>query len=377
MISALQAGDLSSDGAVEKDQSSGKFGDKFVDPEDGRFDLSKVLDEPLGFVPLIIPITEPALGGGAAVVPVFIDQPDGGGRPNIAGAGVLRTSNDTEGAFGFYSGYFLDQKLHLNAGAGDMSINLDFYGVGSGLRPDGQPFQYNLDTTFGMFGAEWKLGESNWNLGLRYAYAEIAASLANPLLPPGGNPFWGNGIEYVVSSLRPTLLYDSRDNIFTPTTGVVSELSVTANLEGLGGDSNNQVVKWANFWFHPLVDDCLFLGVKAEVEQSFGNLPFYMRPYVNLRGAPAARYQGDGVVSAEAELRWQLHPRWSLVGFAGFGATWFDDHPWKSGVTTATGGVGFRYLMARRHGLHMGLDVAFGEEGSAVYVQFGSAWNRF
>lgn len=35
-----------------------------------------------------------------------------------------------------------------------------------------------------------------------------------------------------------------------------------------------------------------------------------------------------------------------------------------------------RYLIAREHGLHMGLDLAYGEEGTAVYVQFGSAWGR-
>lgn len=359
----------------EEPLSGGGRGAMFFDSEDGYLDLSQFLDQPLGFIPLVIPITEPALGGGAAAVPVFIDKPEGGGRPNVMGAGLLRTSNGSEGVFGGYSGYFLDQRLHLTAGAGDVSVNLDFYGFGSGLRPNGQPFRYNLDSTFGMFGADWKLGDSHWSVGLRYAYAGIGASLVNPMLPPVGAI--GSGINYVVSSLRPTLLYDSRDNIFTPTRGLVSELSVSANLEVLGGDSNNQVVKWANYWFYPLVEDALFIGVKGELEQSFGNMPFYMRPYVKLRGAPAARYQGDGVASMEAELRWQFHPRWSLVGFGGLGLSWYDDHPWKGTDVTATGGAGFRYLIARRHGLHMGLDVAYGEEGAAVYVQLGSAWNRF
>jgi len=38
--------------------------------------------------------------------------------------------------------------------------------------------------------------------------------------------------------------------------------------------------------------------------------------------------------------------------------------------------VGFRYLIAREHGLHMGVDLARGPDGWAVYVVFGSAWLR-
>lgn len=36
--------------------------------------------------------------------------------------------------------------------------------------------------------------------------------------------------------------------------------------------------------------------------------------------------------------------------------------------------VGFRYLVARRYGLHMGLDVAGGPNSTVFYVVFGSAW---
>ena len=41
-----------------------------------------------------------------------------------------------------------------------------------------------------------------------------------------------------------------------------------------------------------------------------------------------------------------------------------------------TSGGGFRYELARRYKLHMGVDVAFGPDGTALSVQFGSAWFR-
>jgi hypothetical protein len=41
-----------------------------------------------------------------------------------------------------------------------------------------------------------------------------------------------------------------------------------------------------------------------------------------------------------------------------------------------TEGVGFRYEIARKYGIHIGMDVAFGPHNSAFYVQIGSAWAR-
>ena len=48
----------------------------------------------------------------------------------------------------------------------------------------------------------------------------------------------------------------------------------------------------------------------------------------------------------------------------------------KHSFSIVTGGTGFRYELARKYGLHMGLDVAFGPDDPVVYVQFGSAWMR-
>ena len=67
----------------------------------------------------------------------------------------------------------------------------------------------------------------------------------------------------------------------------------------------------------------------------------------------------------EAELRWNFTPRWALVAFAGHG---------KAGDSASAWGVGFRRLVARRLGIHMGIDLARGPEETAIYIQAGSAW---
>jgi hypothetical protein len=40
------------------------------------------------------------------------------------------------------------------------------------------------------------------------------------------------------------------------------------------------------------------------------------------------------------------------------------------------GGAGFRYLVARRYGLHLGIDIAGGAGDTVLYVVFGNAWLR-
>ena len=77
---------------------------RLVDPQDGWLDVSGFLDSVYGFVPVIVPITEPAVGYGAAGALVFIDRkpPDSEGRyqrPNITAVGGLRTENGTHGVF--------------------------------------------------------------------------------------------------------------------------------------------------------------------------------------------------------------------------------------------------------------------------------------
>jgi len=75
---------------------------KVLSADDGWLDVSGFLDEAYGFVPLVIPITEPAVGYGAAGGLAFIDKPKGEaqagfGRPNITAVGGLGTENGTWG----------------------------------------------------------------------------------------------------------------------------------------------------------------------------------------------------------------------------------------------------------------------------------------
>ena len=86
--------------------------------------------------------------------------------------------------------------------------------------------------------------------------------------------------------------------------------------------------------------------------------------------------KGEQAAELEAELRWQLRPRYSVVGFAGAGEARSSLAAGERSENLTTGGVGFRYLIARRYGMQMGVDVAGGPDDTVLYVVFGNAWLR-
>jgi outer membrane protein assembly factor BamA len=363
----------------EQSQSAAttKAPSKFRSAEDGWLDLSAFIDQAYGFAPLVVPITEPAIGYGAAGGLAFIDKPQdeaqaGFGRPNITAVGGLATDNDTWGAMAGDSRYWLDSRLQTLVGGVYASVNLDFYGVGEDRRLKSDPLSYNIEPLAGFVQAKYRLGDSRVWGGLGYTLATVQVEFDAPAATPGLPDFHD---ESQVGGLMPSLTYDSRDTIFTPTRGTYVDTTAGLFSEALGGDDEFQRVSLVGIHYLPL-RPTLTLGIRGDGMMSFGDVPFYLRPFIFMRGVSAMRYQGEHVAQAEAELRWQFWKRFSLVGFVGGGAAWSDLERFDETQTVLTGGTGFRYELARKYGLHVGVDVAFGPDEPIVYVQFGSAWMR-
>jgi surface antigen Omp85-like protein len=350
---------------------------KIRSADDGWFDLSGFLDERYGFLPIAIPITEPAVGYGAAVAGAFISQPlgearEGFGRPDITLAGGLATEN---GSWGLMLGdirHWLHDRLETQAGIIHLSANLDFHGIGQDSRLDRHPLGYTLEPTGGFVRAKYRLDDSTFWAGLGYAFAVTRVTFDAPAGTPGLPDFRR---DTKVGGFTPSLTYDTRDNVFTPLRGTFVEVLFGIFSPALGGDDDFQRLQVAAIQYFPLLPT-LYLGLRGDGTATFGDAPFYLKPFISLRGAPIMRYQGDDVASIEAELRWQFWRRFSVLGFVGTGAAWNDAERVHNTQTIVTGGFGFRYEIARKYGIHMGLDIAFAPDNTAVYVQVGSAWSR-
>jgi hypothetical protein len=350
---------------------------RFRSAEDGWFDVSGFLDEKYGFLPLAVPITEPAVGYGAAAGLSFLSKPlgqaqAGFGRPDITIVGGLATENGTWGALVGDVRHWLNDRLQTQAGLAYASVNLDFYGIGQDRALDRHPLRYNLEPKGGVLRGRYRLGESTVWAGLGYAFAATRVTFDEPPGTPGLPDFRSDS---KVGGLTPSLTYDTRDNIFTPVHGTFAEVVLGLFSPALGGDDDFQRLQVVAMHFTPL-SRTLYLGLRGDGAASFGDAPFYLQPFISLRGAPILRYQGEEVAQIEAELRWQFWRRFSLVTFAGGGIAWTDLERFGRTQAIATGGFGIRYELARKYGIHMGVDLAFSPDNAAIYFQVGSAWAR-
>ena len=345
---------------------------KFRSEEDGWLDISGFLDTKYGFLPIAGPITEPAVGLGIAGALAFIDKPLGRDRPNITVGGAFGTENGTKGALAGDLRYWLDKRLQTLAGVIFASVNLDFYGVGDESLLTDNPLRYNLEPAGGIAEAKYRIGSSAVWVGAGYVYSSTGVRFDAPEGTPG-RPDTARSSH--VGGLTPSVTYDTRDNLFTPTRGTYVEGKIGFFNDALGSDDDFERVRVIGMQFVPL-PAMLHLGIRGEVGSIHGDAPFYLRPFINQRGVPVMRYQGDQMAQIEGELRWQFWKRFSLVAFAGTGGTWTDasDRTWSREVWA--GGGGFRYELARAYGIHIGADFAYGPDGSAFYIQFGSAWAR-
>ena len=178
------------------------------------------------------------------------------------------------------------------------------------------------------------------------------------------------------AALVPSVTLDARDNFFTPTRGWFLDLSVPMFRKALGGDRDFERPVLTAMGYLPIAPSVYF-SARGAARSSSDGTPFYLRPFVLLRGVQAMKYQGEQAAEAELELRWQFHPRFSAVGFAGAGIARTEVVLGRErDKTVSAGGIGLRYLLARSYGLHMGLDVGYGPDKPIIYVIFGSAWAR-
>jgi hypothetical protein len=305
---------------------------------------------------------------------VFVDKDGQGeaiGRPNISAVAGMRTDNGTQGAFLADSRYWHAGRIQTTVALFDADINLRFYGADR-LSQGDDPRSYNLATRGGVVQAKYRLGESKSWLGAGYLFTDTKARFK---LFPNFPEF--PEIENETRSAGLTLAYthDTRNNVFTPTTGNYIDVSGVLFSEQLGSDNNFQRTSITGVHYRPL-NEKWNLGVLGTASFSFGDSPFYLIPAISMRGVPAMSYQGRQVAQIEAELSWQFKPRYATVFFAGTGRAQNLFEKFDSTRDATAGGLGVRYLIAKKYGMNMGIDAAYGPDGMAYYVQFGSAWMR-
>nr|ABB79934.1 outer membrane protein/protective antigen OMA87 [uncultured bacterium pES01019D12] len=361
-------------------QSGIVFGDTLIDPEDGMLDVSSYLESAAGFLPIPIIITEPAVGFGLGLAAAYFHPPKEldreehthHGPPSISVGLAVKTDNGTYAYGGAHMGVWKDDHIRYTGAIAKLNVNMSFYlddrndafSISEGI-------DFNLDGIFLFQQASFRLKESNWWVGANYIYftATNTFDLGNVLPPEIPNP----AFDLDLAGLGIMVQYDGRNSVFTPSSGLSAKFEYKNFADTWGGDFDYNDYKVSLFHYTPF-SDYSSLGLRLQAQTVDGDAPFFAYPFVSLRGIPAMRYQGESVVTGEAEYLWGVTPRWSVVFFGGVGRTTSINRFKENGRTVGAGGMGFRYRLARKQKLQTGIDIARGPEDTSIYLTVGSAW---
>jgi len=335
------------------------------------------------FLVLPIIITEPAIGEGlGASLIYFHGEKEGADRKVTTGREFGKTGKRAKppptatGIFGFYTNddsaaagightnSFLNDTYRIVAAAADARINSTFYVKDT-------PFNFSLDGNIVYANLKRRLGDSNAFFGITASHTDAAVNFKSNLQQFDGISL--DDFDFVDAGVAASLIHDSRDNTLMPNSGHIVDLTTWRYDQALGGDFDYSSTHLKALSYRKLGQHYV-LGLRLAISQANGDVPFYAKPYVRLRGIPALRYQGNKAGAIELEARRRFGERWSVSVFSGVGAVEVRLPEVETSDNINTLGVGLRYLALKEQDAWVGVDIAGGPENVAWYIQMGNAW---
>jgi hypothetical protein len=354
-------------------QAKEKSHSVFRDSLDNALDISDWLVNKKGV--LIVPtiITEPAVGYGIAMGAVLFHSSysEKHGPPSMTGVMGAGTLNGTWAAGVFHAGYWKDDRIRYMGALARTNANIGFYGSGNIDNLDGGSVNLNLDAWILLQQIKFRVGKSDFFIGGKYLLLDTDNTFDFPI----DTVYEGTKFSSTLSEVSLITELDSRNNVLTPTKGLFFSLTGTYSDTWLGGDALYGRIALTLIGYVP-AGKKVYIGLRHESNYTLGDVPYYARPIVNLRGAPLMKYQNKNTTVMEAEVDWNLYKRWTVSGFTGIGNAYASISDFDEGKSVSTLGAGFRYMVARKLGTNMGMDFAVSNDDFAFYIVFGTAWMR-
>jgi hypothetical protein len=321
-----------------------------------------------------LPSFNPLLGWTLAVPLMRLYQPPGAqadARVWSTGVVGLVAENDSSGYGAFHQMTLGDNAWRISLAAFVADISYDYYGIGG----DGGSISIPIDQSAKVFVSDI-LYEVAPNLfagaKLMTLDTEIGLKIGGGLPPPG---ITLPTVDTRVNSMAPRLLYDTRDDQFYPTDGVLATAEVALGREGFGSDLDYENYSLEANHYYSLSASAL-LASRVALRYVAGDAPFFMYPAfgsgADLRGYQTGTYRDRFLIAVQTEYRKRLTERFGATAFVGIGSVAPDFGEW--GSTLGSIGAGLRYKLARQNNLNLRVDVARGRDDTIWYVGLREAF---
>jgi hypothetical protein len=325
-----------------------------------------------------IPLSNPAIGSGLILGVGYIfplNKNDKLSPPSmIGGAGMYASSGSW--ALGTIAKLYLkEDRYRLTAAYGRGEVNYRLYGIGNAAGGLGIYVPIHQGGRALLIEPLVRL---KWRIfaGPRYQWRSLGVQFTGENLPPDFE-FTSRELNAKTAALGFHMQQDQRNSQFYPDRGTLAEVIGDFFSEGIGSDLNYQSYSFALNKYFPLASKQT-LAYRAYGCVVTGDAPFYDLCFVgahnDIRGYQSGRYQDRRLLASQLEYRLELPKRLGLTGFFGVAEVAPSIGKFNAENILPAGGIGLRYMVARKNHINLRFDYAIGKDGGGFYMGLGEAF---
>jgi len=296
------------------------------------------------------------------------------GRPSTIVPAVIYTQKNQIMADISGQLYWKRETYRLDGELGYSKYPDKFYGIGNDTPEDAEedltPRYINLRVNV----QRRVYSELNLGLGYEFQHSKLLEVEEGGLLDAGSVSGSDGG---TVSGAGIFASWDTRDNIFYPSSGSYHQLSASVFGSALGSDFSFNRYQLELRQYLGMLSHVLAL--QGQVTIATGTPPLQQLALFGggdlMRGYYEGRYRERSMIAFQAEYR--VVPIWwrlGLAAFAGLGDVAHDVGDFRLSDFNYSLGGGIRYLLSREEGITVRLDFGLGEGSSGVYITLGEAF---
>jgi len=269
--------------------------------------------------------------------------------------------------------YWDNSNYHFIGSLGYSKFPGEFYGIGTDAIEDDKeeytPEQYVLEACL-----QYQFFQRLYfGLGYNFDKFSILKTESDGVLKDKIIIGSEGGVNSIIKAIAS---YDSRDNIFWPTSGYWGELSYGVSDSYTESDFDYTIIT-ADLRNYRSLSERFVLAGQFRYESVNGDAPFNHLPQIGgdllMRGYYAGRYTDKNMYVIQTELRFPVWRKLGAAVFCGVGDVASKADEFKSENIKPSYGLGLRYRITDEK-VNVRLDLGYGDNSSGFYISFGEAF---
>ena len=327
-----------------------------------------------------IPLVNPSIGNGGGLIVMYATKLGGAedtSPPSALGVAGFGTGTGSWALAGGGKLFLKNDKYRISVAGGGGRFNYNYFGIGNAGGDAGISIPLSQVSTGLLIEPKIRVF-GKWYIGPRYHIISSVVTLNSTTLDPANLPIpLPSDLTLKTAAFGGRVLRDTSDSTFYPRHGSIFDVLGDLYGPAVGGQRTYQNLTLSYNYYLSAGAKNVF-AIRGSACMVTSAAPFYdlclLGMSKDLRGYQIGQFRDNRMLVGQAEYRRELFWRIGAVAFAGAGAVapnWggFDNTEAHPG-----GGLGLRFLLAKRNHINLRFDYAWGENSRATYVSIGEAF---